>query len=329
MLGEGSREGTGCGRRLLSPRSPCPQRHLFLRTLSTRVQRRYRDRSHRAGEPRGAAPASVATIAHHERPEYLDVLPCSATRCSFSTTCTCRCSPRAGGFCVWSSPGTPCIRGSAARAPRRVRAADRADRHLAARGRAKALELGAPSRRLARQPLHTVTTRRRVRSASHGIGERLLRARREAWTARTAGVRFAIVSAAGTRSPGRSSGSPTSARSSSWPRAPARRRRRCSWCWQRRAAVRLHRRRGREIGFLRASGWTAAGASRGWRTTRPVHRSGDTPAPERLTGASASRTWSFAYPGTRRSCWRAVDLEMPAGSVVAIVGENGAGRRPW
>ncbi|HKE88557.1 MAG TPA: ABC transporter ATP-binding protein [Vicinamibacterales bacterium] len=47
----------------------------FLRTISTRVQRRFRDRVTIALESHVAElQASVATIAHHERPDYLDRL---------------------------------------------------------------------------------------------------------------------------------------------------------------------------------------------------------------------------------------------------------------
>ena len=45
----------------------------FLRTVSTRVQRRFRDRVTIALESHVAGlQASIATIAHHERPDYLD-----------------------------------------------------------------------------------------------------------------------------------------------------------------------------------------------------------------------------------------------------------------
>src|SRR6185436_2464956 len=47
----------------------------FLRTVSTRVQRRFRDKVTIALESHVARlQATVATIAHHERPEYLDRL---------------------------------------------------------------------------------------------------------------------------------------------------------------------------------------------------------------------------------------------------------------
>ena len=47
----------------------------FLRTVSTRVQRRFRDKVTIALESHVARlQASVATVAHHERPDYLDRL---------------------------------------------------------------------------------------------------------------------------------------------------------------------------------------------------------------------------------------------------------------
>jgi ATP-binding cassette, subfamily B, bacterial len=74
----------------------------FLRTISTRVQRRFRDRVMIALEAHVARlQASVATIAHQERPEYLDGCRCSAIRHSCLTTCTSRCFPRVAGSCGW------------------------------------------------------------------------------------------------------------------------------------------------------------------------------------------------------------------------------------
>src|SRR4029077_19610330 len=47
----------------------------FLRTISTRVQRRFRDKVTIALESHVARlQASVVTVAHHERPDYLDRL---------------------------------------------------------------------------------------------------------------------------------------------------------------------------------------------------------------------------------------------------------------
>jgi ATP-binding cassette subfamily B protein len=60
------------------------------------------------------------------------------------------------------------------------------------------------------------------------------------------------------------------------------------------------------------------------RTAHPG--GGAAEAPERLTGGIRMEGVSFRYPGTDAVVLRDVDLELPAGSVVAIVGENGAGK---
>ncbi len=48
--------------------------------------------------------------------------------------------------------------------------------------------------------------------------------------------------------------------------------------------------------------------------------------PSRLTHGIKLDHVSFRYPGTEQEVLRDVDLELPAGSVIAIVGENGAGK---
>jgi ATP-binding cassette, subfamily B, bacterial len=48
--------------------------------------------------------------------------------------------------------------------------------------------------------------------------------------------------------------------------------------------------------------------------------------PERLQQGLALRNVSFAYPGSDRMVLEDVDLDLPAGSVIAVVGENGAGK---
>jgi ATP-binding cassette subfamily B protein len=52
----------------------------------------------------------------------------------------------------------------------------------------------------------------------------------------------------------------------------------------------------------------------------------DQPAPVRLARGIRFDHVSFAYPGTDRLVLDDVSLDLPAGSVVAIVGENGAGK---
>ena len=55
-------------------------------------------------------------------------------------------------------------------------------------------------------------------------------------------------------------------------------------------------------------------------------RAGTGRAPERLTGGIALHNVSFSYPGTERQVLDDVDLHLPAGGTVAIVGENGSGK---
>jgi ATP-binding cassette subfamily B protein len=52
----------------------------------------------------------------------------------------------------------------------------------------------------------------------------------------------------------------------------------------------------------------------------------DRPVPDRLTSGIRLEEVSFTYPGTEKPVLRDVSVELPAGSVVAIVGENGAGK---
>jgi ATP-binding cassette subfamily B protein len=49
-------------------------------------------------------------------------------------------------------------------------------------------------------------------------------------------------------------------------------------------------------------------------------------APRRLTGGIRFERVAFTYPGTDRPVLEDFDLEIPAGSTVALVGENGAGK---
>ena len=82
-----------------------------------------------------------------------------------------------------------------------------------------------------------------------------------------------------------------------------------------------------EIGFLR--GFWSYGARRlVWleNYAASVAASADLPVPARLAKGIRFDHVSFAYPGTERLVLSDVSLELPAGSVVAIVGENGAGK---
>jgi ATP-binding cassette subfamily B protein len=55
-------------------------------------------------------------------------------------------------------------------------------------------------------------------------------------------------------------------------------------------------------------------------------RTADLAVPERFNGGISFENVDFHYPGTDRVVLKGVNLELPAGSTVAIVGENGAGK---
>ena len=54
--------------------------------------------------------------------------------------------------------------------------------------------------------------------------------------------------------------------------------------------------------------------------------SGHAPVPDRLVDGIRFEGVGFTYPGTARPVLAGVDLHLPAGSTVAVVGENGAGK---
>jgi ATP-binding cassette, subfamily B, bacterial len=82
-----------------------------------------------------------------------------------------------------------------------------------------------------------------------------------------------------------------------------------------------------EIGFLR--GFWVYGAMRlAWLEdyAASMNASADLPAPSVLREGIRLNHVSFAYPGTTRVVLEDVSVHLPAGSVIAIVGENGAGK---
>jgi ATP-binding cassette subfamily B protein len=82
-----------------------------------------------------------------------------------------------------------------------------------------------------------------------------------------------------------------------------------------------------EIGFLRGI-WLDGSRRLAWLEdyAASLVASADQPVPARLGEGLRLEGVSFAYPGTERLVLEGVDLAIPAGSVVAIVGENGAGK---
>ena len=304
----------------------------ILRTVSTRVQRRFRDKVTIALESHVAQlQASVATIAHQERPDYLDRLSMLRNQVFvldhmymslFSTLGWILRLAVTMALLVSIHPAlillavfaVPTVLTSTWR-PAVERAAQ---------------ERGAQAGRLARHLFTIATTAspgKEVRVT--GIGERLIRDRRaacESWYQPMAVTRWhsawwhslawavfglAFVGAVvfvsyGLKSP------------------PAQ------VILVLAAGARLSTYIGAtvgEIGFLR--GFWMDGARRlAWLEdyAASVASLGDQPVPASLSHGIRFEHVSFAYPGTARVVLDDLSLTLPAGSVIAIVGENGAGK---
>jgi ATP-binding cassette subfamily B protein len=82
-----------------------------------------------------------------------------------------------------------------------------------------------------------------------------------------------------------------------------------------------------EIGFLRGI-WMDAARRLAWLEdyAASLVAASARPSPSRLVRGIRFDGVSFAYPGTTRLVLDSIDLELPAGKVVAVVGENGAGK---
>jgi ATP-binding cassette subfamily B protein len=304
----------------------------LLRTVSTRIQRRFRDKICIALESHVARlQASAATIEHHERPDYLDRLAMLRNQVFvldhmyMSLFSTCGWILRLGVTVallvsihpalilmalfalptVWTSTWRPTVERNA-------------------------WESRASAQRLARHLFVTATTAapgKEVRVT--GIGPRLVDERRRAWewsyksiskarwgSAMWHALAWAIFGSAyvgavvfvsiGLRAP---AGSvllvlAAGARLSAYIGATVG-----------------------EIGFLRGF-WMDGSRRLAWLEdyVTSLTASADLPVPARITEGIRLEKVSFAYPGTDRLVLDNVSLELPAGAVVAIVGENGAGK---
>jgi ATP-binding cassette subfamily B protein len=304
----------------------------LLRVLNTRLSRRFRDRVTIALESHVARlQASIATIAHQERQEYLDRLSVLRDQlyvldhmylALFST-------------CGWILRLGVTISLMAAINPALVLLAVFAVPTVVTSGwrpavERRAQERGAAFNRLARHLFTLATTAppgKEVRVT--GIGPKLIAGRRTAWeqwygpiararwssaawhtlawaifgAAYVAAVVFVAVVLA----------------------APA-----ASVILVLAAGARLSAYIGAtvgEIGFLRGI-WMDGSQRLAWLEDYAalLTAHADVPVPHRLRRGIRLDHVSFAYPGTERLVLQDVSLELPAGKVVAVVGENGAGK---
>src|SRR5262245_40364884 len=304
----------------------------FLSIISTRLQRRFRDKVTIALEAHVARlQASLVTLAHHERPEYLDRIAMLRDQVFvldhmyMSVFSTCGWILRLGvtvallmsihpALALLVLLALPTVLTSSWR-PGVERAAE---------------EGAAPDNRLARHLFLTATTAppgKEVRVT--GIGQRLVAMRREAWERWYRPVAAARVSSAvwhtlawaifGAGFVGAivfvTRGLRASAGDTLLVLA---------------AGSRLSAYIGAtvgEIGFLRGV-WLEGSKRLAWLEdySAALAEHADAPVPDRLRDGIRVDRVSFAYPGTERRVLDAVTLDLPAGSVVAIVGENGAGK---
>ncbi len=304
----------------------------FLRTVSTRVQRRFRDKVTIALESHVAKlQASVATIAHQERPEFLDRLSMLRNQVFvldhmyMSVFSTLGWILRLGVTMALLASIHPALLLLALFAiPTVLTSTWRPDVERSAQ------ESGAQSSRLARHLFTIATTAppgKEVRVT--GIGERLVADRRAAWewwykpvavarwgSAFWHALAWAVFGLA-------YAGAVVFV--SSRLAAPA-----SQVLLVLAAGARLSAYIGAtvgEIGFLRGF-WMDGSRRLAWLEdyAASVAASGDLPVPTRLRNSIRLDHVSFAYPGTSRVVLDDVSLTLPAGTVVAIVGENGAGK---
>ena len=304
----------------------------FLRTVSTRVQRRFRDRVTIALEAHVAQlQASMATVAHQERPEYLDRLSMLRNQVFvldhmyMSVFSTLGWILRLGvTIALLASIHPALILLIVFAIPTFLTSTWRPAVERSAQ------ESGQQSSRLARHLFNIATTAppgKEVRVT--GIGDRLVRNRRAAWEqwyGPVAGARWesafwhalawAIFGCA-------YAGAVVFV--SSGLRAPA-----AHVLLVLAAGARLSGYVGAtvsEIGFLRGF-WMDGSRRLAWLEdyAAAVAASGDLPAPAALHRGIRLDHVSFAYPGTPRVVLDDISVNLPAGAVVAIVGENGAGK---
>jgi ATP-binding cassette subfamily B protein len=304
----------------------------FLKVTSDRVQRKFRDRVTIALESHVAQlQASVASIEHHERPEYLDRLAVLRNQVFvldhmyMSLFTTCGWILRLGVTLALLASVHPALLFLTAFAlPTVLASAWRPGVERAAE------ERGAAANRLAKHLFDVATTAppgKEVRVTR--IGDRLVARRREAWERWYKAVAPSRVQSAVWHTLG-------------WAifgagyvaavvfvtkvlRAPAG-----SVLLVLAAGSRLSAYIGAtvgEIGFLRGI-WLDGSKRLAWLEDYAARQvqGATVNVPEKLEEGVRFENVSFAYPGTDRLVLEDVDLNLAPGSVVAIVGENGAGK---
>ena len=304
----------------------------FLRTVTTRVERRFRDRVTIALEGHVARlQASVSTLAHQERPELLDRLSVLRNHvfvldhmyASVFTTAAwilrlvvvlgllVSIHPALLLLLVFALP--PVL--TASRRPASERAAE---------------ELGAPAQRLGRHLFTVVTTAAPAKEIRlGGTGAQLVARRRAAWEQWYAEVSRARWASAAWHSLGWAIFALAYVGAivfvaSGLDSPPG------TVLLVVAAGARLSGYVGGavgEIGFLRGI-WLDGARRLAWLEdyARSQVDSADQPAPTVLTDGLVLENVSFAYPGTDRLVLEDVSVRLPAGRVVAVVGENGAGK---
>ena len=304
----------------------------FLRTVSTRVQRKFRDRVTIALEAHVAGlQATVTTIAHQERPDYLDRLSVLRDqifvldhmymsvfstagwilRLALTVGLLISIHPALALLAVFALPtvGTSSWRPAVERvAQERAAPFERLASHLFATAttappgkEVRVTRIGpklARDRRASWERWYELIVRARVASAVwHTL----------AWTVFGAGFVAAIVFVA--------EGLDRPASDVLFVLA---------------AGSRLSAYIGAtvgEIGFLRGI-WMDGSRRLAWLEDYAAAEAAraDLPVPDRIREGIRFEHVEFSYPGTTKAVLRDVDLFLPAGGVVAIVGENGAGK---
>jgi len=304
----------------------------FLMTVSTRVQRRFRDKVTIALEAHVARlQASIVTVAHHERPDYLDRLAMLRDQVfvldhmymSLFTTCgwilrlvvtvtlLASIHPALILLLVFAIPTvyTSTWRPGVER---------------------QIMERSAQPNRLARHLFALATTAAPGKEARvTRIGERLVRDRRAAWERghrpmaaerwRTAAWHTAAWAVFGLGYVGAVVFVTWGLRASAG-----------SVLLVLAAGSRLSAYIGAtvgELGFLRGF-WMDGSRRLAWLEdyAAEIAATADLPVPAAIASGISFDRVSFSYPGTSRLVLEDVSLTLPAGAIVAVVGENGAGK---